>query len=98
MSAPYAFIRCPCAETSDFVDGAPPGAAQHLDEPAQEMSFDPRSPRSCFSLYPREHLMWCEDCHDIRCPRCTIEEIVLWYCPSCMFEVSNSMVKSEGNR
>ena len=68
------------------------------DEAEEENTFDPRSPRTNFSIYPLDHLLWCEDCHEIRCARCTIEEIVCWYCPSCLFEVASSMVKSEGNR
>lgn len=42
--------------------------------------------------------MYCEDCHQIRCPRCVAEEIVTYYCPSCLFEVPSSNIRSEGNR
>lgn len=94
MSFPYSYFRCPCADSSNSEDAA--GKLEEVVE--QEDSFDPHAQRSKFSLYPLEHLMWCEDCHDIRCPRCVIEEIVCWYCPSCLFEVASSMVKAEGNR
>ncbi|CAL5867559.1 uncharacterized protein PFLUO_LOCUS1778 [Penicillium psychrofluorescens] len=70
--------------------------AQGEDE--EEQTFDPRSPRSNFSLYPPEQLLYCEDCHQIKCPRCITEEIVSWYCPNCLFETPSSMVKSDGNR
>ncbi|KAH8423809.1 putative dynactin Arp1 p62 subunit RO2 [Aspergillus melleus] len=83
---PYAFIACPCAD-SPIPDS--------LDD---EQTLDPRSPRSNFSLYPPEQLLYCEDCHQIKCPRCITEEIVCWYCPSCLFETPSSMVRSEGNR
>ncbi|CAI4218050.1 unnamed protein product [Parascedosporium putredinis] len=49
-------------------------------------------------LYPLEHLMYCGDCQQIRCQRCVNEEIVTYYCPSCLFEVPSSNIKSEGNR
>lgn len=68
------------------------------DEEEDERTFDPRAPRSNYSLYPQEHLLYCEDCHQIRCPRCVLDEIVTWYCPNCLFEVPSSSVKSEGNR
>lgn len=68
-----------------------------MDE-EEERTFDPRSPRSNFSLYPPEQLLYCEDCHQIKCPRCITEEIVCWYCPHCLFETPSSMVRSEGNR
>ncbi|KAJ5818496.1 hypothetical protein N7474_004087 [Penicillium riverlandense] len=67
-------------------------------EEEEEQTFDPRSPRSNFSLYPPEQLLYCEDCHQIKCPRCITEEIVSWYCPNCLFETPSSMVKSDGNR
>lgn len=64
----------------------------------EEQTFDPRSPRSNFSLYPPEQLLYCEECHQIKCSRCITEEIVSWYCPSCLFETPSSMVRSDGNR
>jgi dynactin-4 len=64
----------------------------------EEQTFDPRSPRSNFSLYPPAQLLYCEECHQIKCPRCITEEIVSWYCPSCLFETPSSMVRSDGNR
>ena len=70
---------------------------EEVDE-EEERTFDPRSPRSNFSLYPPEQLLYCEDCHQIKCPRCITEEIVCWYCPHCLFETPSSMVRSEGNR
>ena len=68
------------------------------EDDEEEQTFDPRSPRSNFSLYPPEQLLYCEDCHQIKCPRCITEEIVSWYCPNCLFETPSSMVKSDGNR
>ncbi|KAK6356359.1 hypothetical protein TWF718_000720 [Orbilia javanica] len=68
------------------------------DEDDDNNNFDPRDPRSAFSLFPIENLLYCEDCHQIRCPRCVQDEIVCWYCPSCLFEVPSSTVKSDGNR
>lgn len=68
------------------------------DDEDEEQTFDPRSPRSNFSLYPPEQLLYCEDCHQIKCPRCITEEIVSWYCPSCLFETPSSMVRGDANR
>ncbi|KAF3928978.1 hypothetical protein ABW19_dt0201839 [Dactylella cylindrospora] len=68
------------------------------EEIEEENNFDPRDPRAAFSLFPIENLLYCEDCHQIRCPRCVQDEIVCWYCPSCLFEVPSSTVKSDGNR
>ena len=67
-------------------------------EEEEEQTFDPRSPRSNFSLYPPEQLLYCEDCHQIKCPRCITEEIVSWYCPNCLFETPSSMVRGDNNR
>lgn len=101
MSFPYSYLSCPCVDVSVPVipSSTPLNSKGDEDgEEEEEKTFDPRSPRANFSLFPLDHLMWCEDCHEIRCARCTVEEIVCWYCPSCLFEVPSSMVKSEGNR
>ncbi|KAJ5988888.1 hypothetical protein N7481_004098 [Penicillium waksmanii] len=71
---------------------------QDEEEEEEEQTFDPRSPRSNFSLYPPEQLLYCEDCHQIKCPRCITEEIVSWYCPNCLFETPSSMVRGDANR
>lgn len=110
---PYTFISCPCAnipvpdpakkrrsrespQKSNNPDQPKPLLRPDDDE--DEQAFDPRSPRANFSLYPPEQLLYCEDCHQIKCPRCITEEIVCWYCPNCLFETPSSMVRSEGNR
>ena len=51
-----------------------------------------------FLLYPLEYLLYCEECQQIRCPRCVAEEVVNVYCPNCLFEVASSSLKTEGNR
>ncbi len=107
---PHSYISCPCTGISttaasvkrasrDVDLGKGNGAlSAPEDDDVEEKTFDPRAPRANYSLYPLEHLLYCEDCHQVRCPRCTIEEIICWYCPNCLFEVPRSMVKSEGNR
>ncbi|KAF2102080.1 hypothetical protein NA57DRAFT_34297 [Rhizodiscina lignyota] len=98
---PYTYYSCPCVESSstkpNAVQSAPQEAAPFLED-EEENTFDPRSPRANFSLYPIEHLLYCTDCHQIRCPRCMVEEVVCWYCPNCLFEVPSSTVRSDGNR
>ncbi|TLD03614.1 uncharacterized protein PgNI_11797 [Pyricularia grisea] len=108
--APYTYIQCPCSDPSDL--GRPQGNSSPtqstptkdsngnlIDEDDEDgRTFDPRAPRSNYSLYPIEYLLYCEDCHQIRCPRCVAEEVVTYFCPSCLFEVPSSNIKSEGNR
>lgn len=98
--SPYTFIQCPCSDISTLgrasEANSPTGAEPEPDE--DDRTFDPRAPRSNYSLYPLEYLLYCEDCHQIRCPRCVAEEIVTYYCPNCLFEVPSSNLKSEGNR
>lgn len=98
---PYAFYSCPCVDSAPGkLTSAKNGEAslQPPDDEDDENTFDSQSPRANFSLYPIEHLLYCTDCHQIRCPRCTAEEIVCWYCPNCLFEVPSSTVRSDGNR
>ncbi len=95
MNIPYIYISCPCNDVSTPINAS---TEVQDDEEEQERTFDPRSPRANFSLYPLDHLLYCEDCQQIRCPRCTVEEIACWYCASCLFEMPLSVVKSEGPR
>ncbi|KAL4906054.1 dynactin p62 family-domain-containing protein [Aspergillus multicolor] len=111
---PYTFISCPCAnapvpdpsrnrrsrESPQKASPVKPRPQPVIsdDEDEDEQTFDPRAPRSNFSLYPPEQLLYCEDCHQIKCPRCITEEILCWYCPSCLFETPSSLVRYEGNR
>lgn len=99
---PYTFIQCPCTDASTPSYQLPTFSISEPSLEAEEeeegQTFDPRAPRSNYSLYPLEHLLYCEDCHEIRCPKCVLDEIVTWYCPNCLFEVPSSTVKSEGNR
>lgn len=98
---PYTYIQCPCSDPANLSrhshsDPTTPSGTEELD--AFERPFDPRAPRAAYSLYPLEYLLYCEDCHQIRCPRCIAEEIVTYYCPNCLFEVPGSNIKSDGNR
>jgi dynactin 4 len=97
VSIPYTYIQCPCSGSTSVSHGAESGSPspEELDD---DHTFDPSAPRSNYSLYPLEYLLYCEDCHQIRCPRCIIEEVVTYYCQNCLFEVPTSNIKSEGNR
>ncbi|KAF4580853.1 dynactin subunit [Ophiocordyceps camponoti-floridani] len=99
---PYTLIQCPCSDPSATVpasaSSASSDAASSPQSPDGHRTFDPRAPRSSFSLYPLEYLLYCEDCQQIRCPRCVTDEIVTYFCPSCLFEVPSSNLRSEGNR
>ncbi|KAL4873472.1 dynactin p62 family-domain-containing protein [Aspergillus spectabilis] len=109
---PYTYISCPCANTpvpepsrkrrsrESPQKGSPekPRPEPQIEEDEDEQTFDPRALRSNFSLYSPDELLYCEDCHQIKCPRCITEEILCWYCPSCLFETASSMVRGEGNR
>lgn len=99
--APYNYIQCPCSDpsTAERPKDANPARGDDAEyDDDDERTFDPRTPRANYSLYPLEHLMYCEDCQQIRCQRCVNEEIVTYFCPSCLFEVPSSNIKSEGNR
>lgn len=95
---PYTYYSCDCYDSNVTSVPAKRSSKPPPAEDEDERTFDPRSPRSNYSLYPLEHLLYCEDCRQIRCPRCVLEETLNWFCPSCLFEVPSSVVKSDGNR
>ena len=95
---PYTYYACDCYDAKAATISAKRSSQLTPAEDEDERTFDPRDPRSNYALYPLEHLLYCEDCRQIRCPRCVIEETLNWFCPNCLFEVPSSMIKSEGNR
>lgn len=98
---PYTVISCPCSDASKrALTSKRLSKDVDLDQEIQdsEDSFDPRHPRAAFSLFPPEHLLYCEECHDIKCPRCVSEEIASIYCPDCLFESSKGMARTDGCR
>lgn len=97
QSIPYTYIQCPCSDQS-IIEPNHRFRPSDTDSADDERTFDPRDPRSNYSLYPLEYLLYCEDCHQIRCPRCVSEEIVTYFCPHCLFEVPSSNLRSDGNR
>ena len=100
LAFPYTFISCPCSDASTRALKSKRSSRDIDYEEIQdgEQTFDPRNPRSAFSLFPPEHLLYCEECHEIKCPRCVTEEINATYCPDCLFESPKAMVRGEGNR
>ena len=102
LNFPYTFISCPCSDVSRRILTSSKRTSRDIDIDQalqeDEVSFDPKSPRSAFSLFPIEHLYYCEDCQDLKCPRCVTEEIISWYCPQCLFDAVPSSVKADSNR
>lgn len=100
LSFPYTRYACPCSGTAS----AAPISFQNKrssddgDGDPEDGTFNPHEPRANYSLYPMDHLMFCDECNQIRCPKCTTEDMLSWFCPTCLFEVPTSGVKSEGNR
>jgi dynactin-4 len=86
---PYTYYACACYDVNDGGDG---------DGDGDERTFDPRNPRADFALHPLEQLLYCDDCQQMRCPRCVADETLSWFCPNCLFEVPSSVVKSDGPR
>lgn len=103
---PYTYIQCPCALSSRHDREARSSAEASVDSDSDgedghghgEEDFDPKGARANYSLYPLDHLFYCEICAQIRCQRCLVDEVVTWFCPNCLFEVPGGTVRSEGNK
>ena len=60
MKYPYTYISCPCTDITTTGSQLKESRAGDLDGDEQDRTFNPRSPRANFSLYPIEHLLYCE--------------------------------------
>jgi len=47
---------------------------------------------------PLSRLYFCDSCDEIRCTKCTQDEIVCYYCPNCLFDVPTASVKMEKHK
>ncbi|KAM0720500.1 hypothetical protein Q7P37_004636 [Cladosporium fusiforme] len=98
---PYAQYACPCSSNTGPAIASKRASQNPLsaeDEEQEDGPFNPHSARAAYALYPLDHLLFCDECSQIRCPKCVNDEIINWYCPSCLFEVPSSQVRSEHNR
>ena len=98
---PYTYYACPCTNTSDdttFERVAFGTAAKDEDDEGEDSTLDPTKPRTNHVLHPLESLLFCNECHEIRCPRCFNEEVLYYYCPNCLMETAGTTVKTETNR
>ncbi|KAB8343064.1 hypothetical protein FH972_022658 [Carpinus fangiana] len=94
-ATPYTYYSCPCSE-SPTTDTGPLDATTAENE--EDQTLNPYNPRSDYSLYPLDHLLFCIECHELRCPKCYYEEVIYYYCPSCLLETPTATVKGETNR
>jgi dynactin-4 len=58
----------------------------------------PAPPMAPFEYHGLPSLYFCEECDAIKCSECIIEEVSLYFCPLCMFEVPTASVRSEAHR
>ena len=91
---PYAHYACPCSSSSGFVSSK----RTSQPEPEDQDTFNPHDPRAAYALYPLDHLLFCDECSQIRCQKCVNDEIITWFCPSCLFDVPSGQVRGEQNR
>jgi len=94
---------CPCTDIStppsiDVIGEADQEAAPQQEEEESSAPFDPHNPRANFALYPLEHLLFCTECNDLRCQRCSYDEALSYFCPSCLNDRTSASVKTESNR
>ncbi|KXT04437.1 hypothetical protein AC578_3620 [Pseudocercospora eumusae] len=103
LTFPYTRYACQCNEylndPATALFGKGKRSSQNVeDEQEDNRLFNPHEPRANYSLYPIDELLFCDECNETRCQKCWGEEMMYYYCPSCMFEVASSGVKGDGNR
>ncbi|KAF9897042.1 hypothetical protein BX616_006295, partial [Lobosporangium transversale] len=47
---------------------------------------------------PLSRLYFCDSCDEIRCSKCSQDEIVCYFCPNCLFDVPTASVKLEKHK
>ncbi|KAJ2358956.1 hypothetical protein IWW50_000350 [Coemansia erecta] len=98
------FYYCPCTGCMRTTDAPAEVNKQqpHLVESLKEESKAPLDANTQQQLailrtWPIEKLYYCDDCSEVRCPRCVVEEPAGYHCPNCLFDVPTASVRSEKN-
>ncbi|KAF9916273.1 hypothetical protein BGZ65_000358, partial [Modicella reniformis] len=60
--------------------------------------FDSGNNSDTFGSQSLSRLYFCDSCDEIRCSKCTQDEIVCYYCPNCLFDVPTASVKMEKHK
>ncbi|KAJ2835647.1 hypothetical protein J3B01_003380 [Coemansia erecta] len=95
---------CPCSGCMRTTD-APVKASKQKREFAELAEEECRAPLdistqkqlAVLRTWPIEKLYYCDDCSEVRCPHCVIEEPAGYHCPNCTFDVPTASVRSEKN-
>ncbi|KAJ2635995.1 hypothetical protein GGF40_003275 [Coemansia sp. RSA 1286] len=67
------------------------------EQQQQQPPLQPDSKLLALRVSTIENLYYCDDCSEIRCNRCVIEEPAGYHCPNCLFDVPTASVRSEKN-
>ncbi|KAJ2721255.1 hypothetical protein GGI07_004088 [Coemansia sp. Benny D115] len=70
---------------------------EHSAASEQQPPLSPSSELLVLRASALENLYYCDDCSQIRCNRCVIEEPAGYHCPNCLFDVPTASVRSEKN-
>ncbi|TPX51609.1 hypothetical protein SeLEV6574_g00171 [Synchytrium endobioticum] len=90
---PGIYVQCHCR----VIQNQSPISTESstIQEHTQPESILPPPYADTFTLHPLASLYWCDSCKQIKCCKCTLEEVVCYYCPNCLFEVPSASVKAD---
>lgn len=100
----------PTNDTAPFQDLVPAAAALTLHQHHHHHSLEHEQSKAHAEVYDSgnnsdphgshslSRLYFCDSCDEIRCPKCTQDEIVCYYCPNCLFDVPTASVKSDKHK
>ncbi|KAJ1889722.1 hypothetical protein LPJ66_007875 [Kickxella alabastrina] len=83
---------------SEGEEAVVPKASSNSELEAQlKVPLQPNSELLVLRASAIENLYYCDDCSELRCSRCVIEEPAGYHCPNCLFDVPTASVRSEKN-
>ncbi|KAI7829033.1 dynactin p62 family-domain-containing protein [Kickxella alabastrina] len=81
---------------SEGEEAVVPKASSNSELEAQlKLPLQPNSELLVLRASAIENLYYCDDCSELRCSRCVIEEPAGYHCPNCLFDVPTASVRSE---
>ncbi|ANB15999.1 hypothetical protein AWJ20_3649 [Sugiyamaella lignohabitans] len=73
-------------------------APNNTDESDAPYGHIPSTLMKPWALHKLEYLYFCDHCKSTKCKQCVTQEVISRFCPSCLYEVTESSARASSNK
>ncbi|TPX34186.1 hypothetical protein SmJEL517_g03075 [Synchytrium microbalum] len=103
LPTPGIYVQCHCELDPTSQQQSIPSSKHQQEEQIHQASNtedqipNPPINADSYKLQTLPNLYWCDSCHQIKCWKCTLDQVACYFCPNCLFEVPSASVKADRN-